>query len=73
MSTAQNFYEAYKALPKKVQQEVKKLIENENEEKVPLLAQIEEGLKDVKGIQEGKKSKRNIRDLLVELKQVRNA
>lgn len=68
MSTAQSLYEVYKALPKKVQREVKKLIENENEEKVPLLVQIEEGLKDVKGMQEGKKPKRNVRDLIRELR-----
>lgn len=58
MSTAQSLYEVYKALPKKVQREVKKLIENENEEKLPLLVQIEEGLKDVKEMQAGKKPKK---------------
>lgn len=68
MSTAQGFYEVYKALPKKVQQEVRRLIETENEDKVPLLTQVEEGLKDVKLMQEGKKPKRSVRDLIRELR-----
>ena len=68
MSTAQGFYEVYKALPKKVREEVKRLIASEEEEKKPLLAQIEEGLKDVKLMQEGKKPKRNVRDLIRELR-----
>ena len=37
MSTAQSFYEVYKALPKKVQKEIKRLLKNEEEE--PLLTQ----------------------------------
>ena len=68
MSTAHAFYEVYKALPKKVREEVKRLIASEEEEKIPLLAQIEEGLKDVKLMQEGKKPKRNVRDLIRELR-----
>ncbi|MEI7584420.1 hypothetical protein [Runella sp.] len=65
MSTAQSFYEVFKALPKKVQIEVLRLLENE---KVPLLTQIDRGLQDVKKMQEGTSPKRNIRDLVKELR-----
>ena len=65
MSTAQIIYEQYKVLPKRVQKELKALIVNENEEEnQPLMAQIEQGLKEVKLIREGKLPKKNMRDLL---------
>ena len=68
MSTAQEMFEIYKALPKKVQIEVLKLLENEREENIPLLTQIEHGLEEVKMMQEGKVPKRNVRDLIRELR-----
>lgn len=65
MSTAQIIYEQYKVLPKRVREELKSLIiSEEEEENMPLLAQIEQGLKEVKLIREGKLPKRNMRDLL---------
>ena len=55
MSTAQIIYEQYKVLPKKVQKELKSLIISEiEEEKVPLIEQIAQGLREVKLIREGK-------------------
>ena len=55
MSTAQIIYEQYKVLPKKVQNELKSLINSENEEEtVPLIEQVAQGLREVKLIREGK-------------------
>ena len=55
MSTAQIIYEQYKVLPKKVQNELKSLINSENEEEnVPLIEQVAKGLREVKLIREGK-------------------
>ncbi|GAB2577399.1 hypothetical protein [Spirosoma areae] len=65
MSTAQIIYEQYKVLPKRVRQELKALIISE-EESQPLLAQIEQGLKEFKLIREGKLPRRNMRGLLNE-------
>lgn len=67
MSTAQIIYEQYKVLPKRVQRELKKLINSEQETEKPLslMEEIEEGLKQVKLIREGKLPRRNIRDLLL--------
>jgi hypothetical protein len=55
MSTAQIIYEQYKVLPKKVQNELKSLINSENdEENVRLIEQVTQGLREVKLIREGK-------------------
>ena len=55
MSTAQIIYEQYKILPKKVQNELKSLINSENdEENVRLIEQVTQGLGEVKLIREGK-------------------
>ena len=66
MSTAQGFYEVYKALPKKIQKEVKQLIESEETIQVSVSA-IENGLKEVKLIQEGKLSRKTFADFKREL------
>ncbi|MFN4146401.1 MAG: hypothetical protein ACK4GN_11300 [Runella sp.] len=63
-STAQSFFEVYKALPKKVQKEVKALIVS-NER---LIDQIEEGLKEVKQMKDGQRPKRSVKELLKELR-----
>ena len=68
MSTAQIIYEQYKVLPKRVQKELKALIISENEEESqPLIAQIEQGLKEVKLIREGKLPRRTFADLKREM------
>ncbi len=67
MSTAQIIYEQYKVLPKRVRQELKALIISE-EESQPLMAQIEQGLKEVQLIREGKLPRRTFADLQRELK-----
>lgn len=55
MSTAQIIYEQYKVLPKKVQNELKSLINSENdEENVRLIEQVTQGLREVKLIRAGK-------------------
>jgi hypothetical protein len=55
MSSAQIIYEQYKVLPKKVQNELKSLINSENdEENVRLIEQVTQGLREVKLIREGK-------------------
>ena len=66
MSTAQIIYEQYKVLPKRVRQELKSLIiaEEETEKPLSLMEEIEESMKQVKLIREGKLPKKNMRDLL---------
>ena len=66
MSTAQIIYEQYKVLPKRVRQELKNLIisEEESEKPLSLMEEIEESLKQVKLIREGKLHKKNMRDVL---------
>ena len=66
MSTAQAYYEIYKALPKKIQKEVQNLIHREKKQSV--LADIEEGLKELKLIRDGKKKPVFIEDFLRDLK-----
>jgi len=66
MTTAQIIYEQYKVLPKRVQKELKALIVKENEEEAPslsLMEEIEESLKQVKLIRDGKLPRKNARDL----------
>ena len=60
MTTAQIIYEQYKVLPKRVRQELKSLITSEVGVKKPLwlMGEIEESLKQVKLIQEGKLPRR---------------
>ena len=52
MSTAQIIYEQYKVLPKRVREELKALIINEENQEQPLtlMQEIEEGLKEVKPV-----------------------
>ena len=66
MSTAQIIYEQYRVLPKRVQKELKALIISENEQEKPLtlMEELEESLKQVKLIQEGKMLRKNMRDIL---------
>jgi DNA integrity scanning protein DisA with diadenylate cyclase activity len=63
MTTASALYEIYKTLPKQSRKEFKTLIESEEENSV-LLSEIKEGLKQVKGIREGKIKAKNIKDVL---------
>lgn len=66
MSTAQIIYEQYKVLPKRVRQELKLLIvsEEETEKPLSLMEEIEESMKQVKLIRDGKMLKKNMRDVL---------
>jgi hypothetical protein len=68
MNTAQEYYELYKTLPKKVKREVLELISYEDE-RVPLKRQLEEGLREIKLIREGKLKATPAREFLKELKQ----
>jgi peptide subunit release factor 1 (eRF1) len=64
MSTAQIIYEQYKVLPKKLQNELKSLINSENdEENVRLIEQITKGLREVKLIREGKLPRKTFQEL----------
>jgi peptide subunit release factor 1 (eRF1) len=64
MSTAQIIYEQYKVLPKKLQNELKSLINSENEEEtVPLIEQVAKGLREVKLIREGKLPRKTFQEL----------
>jgi hypothetical protein len=66
MTTAQIIYEQYKVLPKRVRQELKKLIVKDKEDEEPtlsLMEEIEESLNQVKLIREGKLPRKNVRDL----------
>lgn len=68
MSTAQILYEQYKVLPPRLQRELKKLInEDDEEEKVPLLDQIREGMKEIRLIKDGKLKAKTLREVLDEL------
>lgn len=69
MSTAQIIYEQYKVLPKRVRQELKLLIISEEETEKPfsLMEDIEQGLKEVKLIREGKLPRRTFADLKKEM------
>lgn len=64
MSTAHIIYEQYKVLPKKLQNELKSLINSENEEEtVPLIEQVAKGLREVKLIREGKLPRKTFQEL----------
>ncbi|MFN3382324.1 MAG: hypothetical protein ACK41O_22915 [Runella zeae] len=69
MSTAQIIYEQYKVLPKRVREELKALIINEGNQEQPLtlMQEIEEGLKEVKLMKEGKMPKRTWADFKKEI------
>jgi hypothetical protein len=68
MSAAQGFYEVYKALPKKVQKEVKLLFENGNDETVEVsLKAIEQGLKEAMQIRTGKLPRKTFAELKKEM------
>lgn len=66
MSTAQIIYEQYKVLPKRVRQELKSFIVNEQEPSA-LLNDIKTGLQEVNAIQAGKLPKRTFADLKREM------
>ena len=65
MTTAQIIYEQYKILPTPIRQKLKSLINSEEETETPfsLLADIEQGLAEVKLIQAGKLPRRTFADL----------
>ena len=63
MTTASALYEVYKTLPKNTRKKFKTLIETEQDSNI-LLSEIEEGLKQVKAIREGRIKPKNIKDLL---------
>lgn len=65
MTTAQIIYEQYKVLPKRIRQELKALINSEDEAKTTfsLLEDIEQGLNEVKLIRQGKLPRRTFADL----------
>ena len=65
MSTAQIIYEQYKVLPKKVQKELKQLID-EDVNRTPLLAQIEKGLQEVRLIRNSKAKALTLNDVFDE-------
>lgn len=69
MSTAQIIYEQYKVLPKRVREELKALIISEDNQDPPLtlMQEIEEGLKEVKLMKEGKIPARTFADLKKEI------
>jgi hypothetical protein len=67
MSTAQIIYEQYKVLPKRVREELKALIVNEENQELTLMQEIEEGLKEVKLMKEGKIPTRTFADLKNEI------
>ncbi len=65
MTTAQIIYEQYKVLPKRIRQELKALINSEDEAETTfsLLEDIEQGLNEVKLIRQGKLPRRTFADL----------
>lgn len=65
MTTAQAYFEIYKALPPTTKSKVFSMIIREES---PVLSEIEQGLAEVKQMEMGLKPKQNIRDLLKELR-----
>lgn len=62
MSTAQIIYEQYRVLPKRIRKELKALIIKEEEE-MTLMEGLEQSLKEVKLMREGKMPVRTFDDL----------
>ena len=71
MSTAQILYEQYNVLPKKVNAELKALINKEDEDVLTdiSLPAIQRGLDSIKKLKEGKVKTTNARQFLAELKE----
>lgn len=63
MTTVKALFEVYKTLPKRSRKVLKDLIETE-ESKSILMSEIEEGLKQVKQIREGKLKPKSIKEVL---------
>jgi hypothetical protein len=63
MTTATALFEVYKTLPKRSRKVFKDLIETE-ESKSVLMSEIEEGLKQIKQIREGKIKAKSIKEVL---------
>jgi hypothetical protein len=68
MSTAQVLFEQYKVLPPRIRHELKELINEDEEEKVPLREQIRQGMKEIRLIKEGKLKAKTLGELLQEIK-----
>lgn len=70
MSTAQILYEQFKVLPPRIQRELKMLIvQKEEDEKVPLVEQIREGMKEIRLIKAGKLKAKSADEFLAELRE----
>jgi PHP family Zn ribbon phosphoesterase len=68
MSTAQILYKQYKALPKRLQNELKQLINTEEEELIEInLPEFKKAVKQVKLLREGKLKTTPAREFLAEL------
>jgi|JI7StandDraft_1071085.scaffolds.fasta_scaffold73517_4 PHP family Zn ribbon phosphoesterase len=68
MSTAQILYKQYKALPKRLQNELKQLINTEEEELIEInLPEFKKAVKQVKLLREGKIQARPVSELIKEL------
>ncbi len=63
MTTVTALFEVYKTLPKRSRKVLKELIETE-ESKSVLMSEIEEGLKQVKQIRDGKIKPKSIKEVL---------
>ena len=68
MSTAQIIYEQYRVLPKRIRKELKELIIKEEEE-MTLMEGLEQSLKEVKLMREGKMPSRTFDDLKREMRE----
>jgi hypothetical protein len=69
MSTAQILFEQYKVLPPRIRRELKELIdEDEQNEKVPLIEQIREGMQEIRLIKQGKIKPKSFDQLLEEIR-----
>lgn len=65
MNAAKAYFEIYKALPESVKNKVFSMIIKDES---PLLSEIEQSLMEVKQMKTGLKPKRNIKDLISELR-----
>lgn len=69
MSTAEILFKQYQVLPPRIRRELKNLIDQEeqDDEKVPVIEQIREGMKEVRLVRQGKLQAKTLSEVLNEL------
>lgn len=68
MSTAQILFKQYQVLPPRIRRELKELIDEAEEDNVPVIEQIRAGMNEIKLIRQGKLQAKSADDFLAELR-----